>query len=153
MEKTLIIFKPCALQRRLVGELINRLEKKGLLLIGMKMIKLTDKILDEHYSHLIDKPYFQQIKDSMMKSPVIVSCWKGVNAIAVVRSLVGSTNGREASPGTIRGDYCMSVQENIIHASDSVETAKSEIERFFHPNELFSYNDLLLSNLYADNEI
>ena len=152
MERTLVILKPCAIQRGLAGEIINRLERKGLILIGMKMVWLTDEILSEHYSHLTEKPFFQRVKDSMRVSPVIVCCWEGVDAVNVIRTLTGSTNGRIAAPGTIRGDYSMSMQENIVHASDSLETAKIELKRFFNENELYDYQSLLLPSLYASDE-
>jgi nucleoside-diphosphate kinase len=153
MEKTLVIFKPCTIQRGLVGEIISRFEKKGLLLAGMKMAWLSDEILSEHYAHLKDKPFFQRVKDSMRTCPVIVACWIGVDAVAVVRSLVGTTNGRSAQPGTIRGDFSVSVQENVVHASDSIETADVEVKRFFQAHELFEYKLSLLSNLYSNDEI
>jgi len=151
-EKTLVILKPGTIQRALIGEVVNRFEKKGLLLVGMKMMWLTDEILNEHYAHLKDKPFFQRIKDAMTSSPVIVCCWKGRDAVRVVRLITGSTNGREALPGTIRGDYSMSMQENIVHASDSPETAEIEIKRFFNAEELFDYDSVLMSNLYANDE-
>ena len=119
MEKTLVILKPCTLQRALVGEITSRFERKGLRLAGMKMVQLTDEVLSEHYAHLSSKPFFQRVKDSMMACPAIVCCFEGVDAIQVVRTLTGPTNGRLAAPGTIRGDYSMSFQENIVHASDS----------------------------------
>lgn len=153
MERTLVIIKPSAVERALTGEIITRFEKKGLILIGMKMMWLTDKILSEHYAHLSSKPFFQRVKDSMRVCPVIVCCLKGLDAVSVVRSTVGATNGRLAQPGTIRGDFSMSVQENIVHASDSVSIAETEIERFFTEGELFDYTPLLLSNLYAEDEI
>ena len=153
LEKTLVILKPSAVQRGLIGEIVRRFERKGLLLIGMKMIWLDDKILSEHYAHLKDKPFFQRVKDSMKVCPVIVCCWKGKDAVQVVRTLTGVTNSREASPGTIRGDFSMSMQENIIHTSDSLETATVELQRFFNENELFDYNVSLISNLYANDEI
>ncbi|MCW1734322.1 nucleoside-diphosphate kinase [Anaerorudis cellulosivorans] len=152
MQKTLVILKPSAIQRGLVGEVISRFEKKGLQLIGMKMIYLTDEILEEHYAHLKDKPFFQRIKESMKVSPVIVLALKGVDAVEVVRKMAGITNGREAQPGTIRGDYSMSVQENIVHASDSPETAQTELERFFSTTELFNYPQLMHPNIYANDE-
>ena len=130
MEQTLVLLKPCTLQRALVGEIINRFERKGLRLAGMKMMQLTDSILNEHYAHLSGKPFFQILKDSMMSTPVIACCLEGIDAVHVVRSMTGSTNGRNADPGTIRGDYCMSNQQNIVHASDSLETAAIEIKRF-----------------------
>lgn len=152
MEKTLVILKPCTVQRGLIGEIIARFEKKGLRLAGMKMTWLTEEILNVHYAHLKEKPFFQRIKDAMMICPVIVCCWEGVDAVHVVRTLTGSTNGRNAAPGTIRGDYSMSVQENIVHASDSIETAETELNRFFSKEELFEYRQLQLPSLYANDE-
>lgn len=118
------------MQRALAGEIISVFEKKGLQICGMKMIQLTDEVLNEHYAHLSSKPFFQGIKDSMMATPVVALCLKGVDAVAVVRALAGPTNGRNAAPGTIRGTYCMSFQENIVHTSDSPETAAVELKRF-----------------------
>lgn len=152
MEKTLVILKPCTVQRGLIGEIISRFEKKGLILAGMKMTWLTDEILSEHYAHLKDRPFFQRVKDAMDVCPVIVCCWKGVDAVQVVRNLAGATNGRNAAPGTIRGDYSMSVQENIVHASDSQETAVIELKRFFKEDELFDYETKNLLSLYANDE-
>ncbi|KAA6318628.1 Nucleoside diphosphate kinase [termite gut metagenome] len=144
--------KPGTLQRALVGEIIQRFERKGLRLAGIKMMQLTDELLSEHYSHLSTKPFFQRVKDSMMKSPVIVCCLEGVEAIQTIRLLAEVTNGRQAAPGTIRGDYSMSFQENIIHASDSQETAIVEVNRFFKPEELFDYKQASLNYLYACDE-
>lgn len=153
MEKTLVIIKPSALQRALTGEVVKRFEQKGLRLAGIKMMQLDDKILDEHYAHLADRPFFQRIKDSMMITPVIVTCWEGKDAVKVVRAMTGSTNGRDAVPGTIRGDFSLSVQENIVHTSDSVDTAVVELARFFSDDEIFTYNYQLLPFLYANDEI
>ena len=153
MEKTLIILKPGTVQRALIGEVIQRFERKGLQLCGMKMMQLSDELLNEHYAHLSHLPFFQRIKNSMMAAPVIVCCLQGKDAIQVVRNIVGATNGREALPGTIRGDYSMSIQENIVHASDAPETAEIELKRFFQTNELFDYPLNQSSSLYADNEI
>lgn len=152
MEKTLVILKPCTVERGLIGEIISRFEKKGLYLAGMKMTWLTDEILSEHYAHLKDRSFFQRIKDAMSGCPVIVCCWEGVDAIQVVRTLAGATNGRNAAPGTIRGDYSMSVQENIVHASDSPETAAIELKRFFLDSEIFEYKPNNLLSLYANDE-
>lgn len=152
MEQTLVLLKPCTLQRALVGEIINRFERKGLRLAGMKMMQLTDSILNEHYAHLSGKPFFQILKDSMMSTPVIACCLEGIDAVRVVRSMTGSTNGRNADPGTIRGDYCMSNQQNIVHASDSLETAAIEIKRFFRPEEIFDYESSNRNYLYALDE-
>lgn len=152
MEKTLVILKPGTLQRALVGEILQRFERKGLRLAGMKMVQLTDSLLSEHYAHLSTKPFFQRVKDSMMAAPVIVCCFEGVDAIQTVRNLAGPTNGRIAAPGTIRGDYSMSFQENIIHASDSSEAANTELKRFFKPEEIFHYKQAVFDYLYANDE-
>lgn len=152
MEKTLVILKPCTLQRGLIGEIISRFEKKGLKLAGLKMVQLTDEILSEHYAHLAERPFFQRVKDAMAVTPVIVCCWEGVDAVRVVRTMTGVTNGRQAAPGTIRGDYSMSGQENITHASDSPETAATELARFFKKDELFDYTWLLTPGIYANDE-
>lgn len=153
MEKTLVILKPSAIQRSLMGEVISRFERKGLRLAGMKMMQLDNSILDEHYAHLKGKPFFQRVKDSMMSSPVVVQCWEGIDAARVVRNLIGITNGRDAQAGTIRGDFSVSAQENIVHASDSTESAKIELKRFFTDNEIFEYKLLALPNLYSSDEI
>lgn len=152
MEQTLVILKPSAVGRGIMGEIINRFERKGLIIAGMKMIQLTDKILEEHYAHLVDRPFFPRIKASMMSTPVVVMCVKGVDAVQVVRAMTGVTNGRNANPGTIRGDYSMSGQENIVHASDSVENAKIELDRFFKAEEIFDYTPTRINYLYASDE-
>ncbi len=152
IERTLVILKPCTVQRALCGEILHRFERKGLWFVGIKMVWLTDEILDEHYAHLSSKPFFQRVKDSMKMSPVIVCCLEGVDAIHTVRTLAGPTNGRVAAPGTIRGDYSMSYQENIVHASDSPETAVDEIKRFFKPEEIFDYKQVSFDYLYANDE-
>ena len=152
LEKTLVILKPCTIQRALIGEVINRFERKGLRLCGMKMVQLTDEVLSEHYAHLSEKPFFQRVKDAMMTAPVIALCLEGVDAIAAVRAFAGPTNGRLAAPGTIRGSYCMSFQENIVHASDSAETAEVELKRFFRPEEIFEWKQAYFDFLYANDE-
>ena len=151
MEKTLVLLKPCTLQRGLVGEVINRFEKRGLRLAGMKMMQLTDAILDEHYAR--EQSFFRSLKDSMMSTPVIACCFEGIEAVNVVRAMAGATNGRNALPGTIRGDYCMSNQQNIVHTSDSLENAKIELARFFKPEEIFEYESSNLGYLYALDEL
>lgn len=149
MEKTLILLKPCTVQRRLMGEILNRFERKGLRIVGMKMMQLDDKILAEHYAHLVDKPFFPFLTAAMKAAPVVALCAEGVDAVAVVRQLTGATNGRKALPGTIRGDYAVSGQENVVHASDSPENAEIEIKRFFRPEEIFEYADPLRPFLYS----
>ena len=152
MERTLVLLKPSTIQRQLCGEIISRFEKKGLRIAGMKMMQLDDKILEAHYAHLVGNPFFPALKASMMKTPVVAMCLEGVDAIAVVRFITGYTNGRKADPGTIRGDYCMSNQQNIVHASDSPEAAEAELARFFKPEEIYNLGDLNLDRLYAIDE-
>ena len=152
MERTLIILKPAALQRGIVGEILSRFEHKGLYFVGMKMMQLDDAILNVHYGHLKEKSFFGDVKAAMSVSPVIVVCLEGVEAVRVVRTMVGVTNGRNADPGTIRGDYSMSVEQYVIHASDSIETAQVEIKRFFKDEELFEARRSNRSFYYAKYE-
>lgn len=153
MEKTLVILKPSCLQRGLVGEVTKRFEQKGLRLAGMKMCQLTDEQMSEHYAQHAGKPFFQQLKDAMMVTPVIVCCYEGVGAVEVVRQMAGATSGRKAAPGTIRGDLSMSFQENIVHTSDSLETAQVELKRFFRDDEIFDYEQPHFQFLYAADEL
>jgi len=152
MQVTLIILKPSAVQRGILGEVITRFERKGIQIVGMKMVRLTDETLEEHYAHLLNKPFYGRIKNSMQAGPVVVMALKGIDVVNVVRKLAGVTNGREAEPGTIRGDYSMSVQENIVHASDSPETAAAELKRFF-PTEKFMMMSPSYSLFYANDEL
>ena len=152
MERTLVLIKPDAMQRDLVGELIQRFERKGLKLVGIKMMALPDELLDEHYSHLVGRDFFAEIKTFMRSTPIIACCWEGVDCVNTVRTMCGITKAREAAPGTIRGDFAMSVQANLVHASDSLETAGAEIERFFNADELFEYEDVLNPFIYNSRE-
>ena len=142
IQRTLILIKPDALQRDLVGEIVHRFERKGLKIIGMKMIQLRDAVLDTHYAHIADKPFYADVKQFMMSSPVIAMALEGVEAVSAVRILLGPTKGYEADAGSIRGDLSIAVASNLVHASDSVENAEAEIERFFDVNELFKYTKI-----------
>ncbi len=152
MEQTLVILKPSAIHRALIGKIINRFQEKGLIITGMKMMKLDEPILREHYAHLVDKPFFPSLLESMMATPVIVLCLEGKDCVEVVRLMTGATNGRKALPGTIRGDFAMSGQENIVHASDSVENGQIELARFFKPEEIFKYTPSDIRFFYAPDE-
>ena len=152
MERTLVLIKPDAIQRDLVGEIIRIFESKGLKLVGIKMMALSDELLNEHYSHLAGRNFFAEIKTFMRSTPVIACCWEGTECVNTVRMMCGITKAREAAPGTIRGDYAMSVQANLVHASDSVETAQVEVPRFFKPEELFEYEDVLTPFIYSSRE-
>jgi nucleoside-diphosphate kinase len=152
MEKTLVLLKPSCVQRQLIGEIVARFERRGLRIAGMKMMQLSDEILREHYAHLVDKPFFPSLAASMQASPVVAMAISGVEAVQVVRTMTGATNGRAAAPGTIRGDYSMSNQQNIVHASDSVENAAIELKRFFRPEEIFGYESGAVKFIYGDGE-
>jgi len=152
-ERTLVIIKPDALQRNLLGEIIHRFERKGLKIVGLKMVQLEDVILDEHYAHHKDKPFFESLKKFMKSSPVVLLVLEGLEAVKVVRQICGATCGREADMGTIRGDFSMSTQTNIVHASDSLETAEKEIKRFFKEDELFDYQKIDFPYLYSEDEV
>lgn len=153
MEQTLVILKPSAVARGIMGEILTRIERKGLVITGLKMMRLDEAILRDHYAHLVDRPFFPSIVESMTATPVVVMCLEGVDVVAVFRKMVGVTNGRNAEPGTLRGDFCMSGQANIIHASDSVENAQIEIKRFFKPEEIFHYTPANISFLYSADEV
>lgn len=153
MERTLVILKPGCVERNLIGEVIGRIEKRGLIICGMKMMQLDEPLLREHYAHLVDKPFFPDIVKAMTACPVVVMCLQGVDVVSVFRTMTGVTNGRKAEPGTIRGDLSMSGSLNIIHASDSVENAKIEVARFFKPEELFDYKPANLTFVYGPEEL
>jgi len=151
-ERTLIIIKPDALQRNLLGEIIARFERKGLKIIGLKMISMDDVLLEKHYSHHKNKPFFKSLKKYMESSPVIMMVLEGLEVINAVRLITGITKGREADAGTIRGDFAMSSQCNIIHASDSSDNAEKEIYRFFNNDELFNYTKIDFGYIYGEEE-
>ena len=146
LERTLVLLKPCTMERGLMGEIINRFEKKGLRIAGMKMMQLDDAILREHYAHIIDlviddKPLFPTLSYFMQTSPVVALVLSGPGVITRVRSILGPTNSMKADKGTIRGDYGTNSMLNICHASDSPESAEVEIKRFFKPEEIFDNVD------------
>ena len=151
-EKSLIIIKPDAMQRSLAGEIISRFEKKGLKIIGIKMMSLEDAILEEHYAHIKDKPFFPGIRDFMKSSPAIVMALEGINAVSAIRLIVGPTKAWEANAGTIRGDFSLSTQSNIVHASDSVENGEIEVKRFFSKEEIFEYQKIDADFIYAEHK-
>ncbi len=151
-EKTLIIFKPDAVQRNLVGEIMNRFEKKGLKIIGIKMMSIEDATLEEHYAHIKDKPFFPGIRNFMKSCPVIVMALEGINSVSAIRLIVGPTKAWEANAGTIRGDFSLSTQSNIVHASESVEAGEIEVKRFFADNEIFDYQKIDSDFIYAEHK-
>ncbi len=149
-ERSLIIIKPDAIQRSLVGEIITRFERKGLKIVGMKMMHLGDVLVEEHYAHIKDKPFFPRIKRFMTSAPVIVMAVAGLKAVGSIRLIVGITKGYEADAGTIRGDFSLSMQSNVVHASDSVENGKLEIKRFFKDDEIVEYEKVDTQFIFSD---
>lgn len=153
VQESVVLVKPDGLQRGLLGEIIARFERKGLKLAGLKMMVLTDEILDEWYSHHKDKGFFAELKNFMKSAPIIAMLWQGIDAVAVVRKLVGSTSGREAEAGSIRGDFSISQQLNLIHASDAVETAGKEKKLLFNNDEVISWQGVGECLHYSKDEL
>ncbi len=151
-DRTLILIKPDGIQRGLIGEAIARLEKKGLKIVGMKMVHIDKALAKDHYSHLTSKPFYPDLEKFITSYPVVAMVVEGKEAVEVVRLIVGPTNATKAEGGTIRGDFSNSTSRNIIHASDSKETAEKEIKRFFKKDELFDYKLVLNEFLYAGDE-
>lgn len=139
MERTLIIVKPEGVQRGLIGNVITRLEQRGLKFVGLKLIHITPELAERHYGVHKGKPFFNGLVKHITSSPVVVGVVEGPKAISVVRATMGATNASEALPGTIRGDYALEIGFNIIHGSDAPETAEFEINLFFRPEELVEY--------------
>jgi len=139
LETTLVLFKPDALQKRIVGQVTSRFEAAGLKIRGVKMFQFGDELLREHYAHIALKPFFPEVQTFMQQTPVIALALEGVNAVASVRDLLGPTDSKKAAKGTIRGDFGVDVMVNVCHASDSAETASVELKRFFRPDELLNY--------------
>jgi len=152
MERTLVLIKPDALQRGLVGKIITRFEEKGLKMVGCKMMSLDEALLREHYAHIADKPFFPGVSQFMKSSPVLAMCFEGLEAVEAVRLITGVTKARQADGGTIRGDFAMSVSCNVIHTSDSLETAEKEVPRFFKADELHEYYKSEYEHVYNEEE-
>jgi nucleoside-diphosphate kinase len=138
-ERSLILLKPDTVTKKHCGTVIDRFEKAGFRIAGAKMMHLSQEILADHYSHVADKPFFPNIVEFMQSSPVIALVLEGDDAIAEIRGMLGPTNSQEAEAGTIRGDFGTDMMVNVCHASDSVENAEIEVNRFFDPSEVFEY--------------
>ena len=150
MERSVVLVKPDGVQRALIGEIIHRFERKGLKLVGLKMISLKDALLDEWYAHHKDKPFFGGLKAYMKSYPVVAMLWEGKESVVTIRKMIGVTLARAAEPGTIRGDFAMSQQYNLIHASESVEIAKKEEKLMFVPSEIFPWEKLDVRHVYTE---
>jgi len=152
MQRTLILFKPDAVQRRLAGKLLTRLEDKGLKIVGLKMLKVTKELSAKHYAEHVSKPFYPLLEEFITSGPVVALVAEGPKAVQVVRTMMGPTNGGEAAPGTIRGDYGVSRQMNLMHGSDSPEAAEKEIAVYFKPEELCDYTTTLAGWVCANDE-
>lgn len=152
MQRTVVLIKPDGLQRGLIGSIMDRFERKGLKLIGLKMMRLTDELLDTWYAHHKDKPFFKDLKGFMTWTPVVAMVWEGQEAVSAVRKIVGVTKGWDAEAGSIRGDYGMSGSQNLIHASDEAGNAEREIDLIFDQDELFTYESVAEQLIYSESE-
>lgn len=151
-ERTLLLLKSDSVQRGLIGRILERFEVKGFKIVGLKMIKISPALAKEHYAHLVSKPFYPDLEKFMTENPVVAVVVEGKEAVEVIRNIVGPTNASKAPAGTIRGDFSNSTSRNIIHASDSKETAVKEVARFFKNEELFNYKLITESFLYASDE-
>jgi len=139
MERTFIMVKPDGVQRGLIGEVVARLERKGFRLVAAKLMRIRRELAEQHYAEHRHKPFFEELVDFITSGPVFASVWEGERVIALSRALIGKTNILEAEPGTIRGDFALRTDRNIVHGSDSPESAEREIALFFRPEELLEY--------------
>lgn len=139
MQQTLILFKPDCVQRRLVGTIIQRFEQKGLRLVGLKLVQASRELAEKHYAVHKGKPFYDSLLKFLTAGPTVALVWEGREAVTVARTLMGPTDGVKAAPATIRGDFALSVQNNLVHGSDSPENAAAEIALWFKPEELVSY--------------
>ena len=140
MEQTLVLVKPDGVQRGLIGEIIGRLEMRGLKLVGMKLLQVDEGLAHRHYGEHVDRPFFPGLVSFITSGPAVAMAWEANNAVEIVRSTMGPTNPAGAAPGTIRGDLGVDIGRNLIHGSDSPESAQRELALFFQPGELLSYN-------------
>ncbi|MBR0613575.1 nucleoside-diphosphate kinase [Bacillus sp. FSL P4-0322] len=148
MDKTFLMVKPDGVERQLIGDIVSRFEKKGLQLVGAKLMSITKEVAETHYGEHKEKPFFGELVDFITSGPVFAMVWQGEQVVDVTRQIIGKTNPKEALPGTIRGDYGLTVGKNIIHGSDSPESAEREINLFFKQEELTSWDQTISSWIY-----
>ena len=153
IEKTLVLLKPDAVQRQIMGKVITRFEDAGLKFVAMKMKWVDPEFSKKHYSAHTEKPFYPGLEKMITEGPVLALVIEGLHAVELVRKIVGPTEPKSASPGTIRGDLAMSVSNNVIHCSDSLDNAKIEVERFFNKEDLFDYDKSEWAHVYALDEI
>ncbi|WP_342525717.1 nucleoside-diphosphate kinase [Chryseomicrobium sp. FSL W7-1435] len=139
MEKTFLMVKPDGVQRNLIGEIVGRFEKKGFQLVGAKLMQIPTELAKEHYGEHKERPFFGELVEFITSGPVFAMVWEGENAISTARLMMGATNPKDSAPGTVRGDFAVTVGKNIIHGSDSAESAEREIGLFFKQEELVTY--------------
>jgi nucleoside-diphosphate kinase len=152
MERTLVLLKPDCVQRRLMGRVLARLEDKGLQIVGMKMLQVTPQLARRHYAEHVDKPFYSGLERYVTGAPVVAMVVQGLEAIRIVRETLGATSGLKATPGTIRGDFSLSRQMNLAHASDGPEAAKREIELYFETEEICDYEPTISRWMKAEDE-
>lgn len=148
MEKTFLMVKPDGVQRNLIGEIVARFEKKGFQLVGAKLMNISTELAEKHYGEHKERPFFGELVEFITSGPVFAMVWQGENVIATARQMMGATNPGEAAPGTIRGDFGLTVGKNVIHGSDSLQSAEREIGLFFHENELVDYTKRMNDWIY-----
>jgi len=139
MERTLVLVKPDGVQRGLVGEVISRLERRGLKLVGMKLVQLDESLAQRHYGEHVGRPFFPGLVEFITSSPLVAMVWEAENVVEIVRNTIGQTDPKNSSPGTIRGDLAVTIGRNLVHGSDSVASAQREIGLFFKPEEILDY--------------
>ncbi len=152
MERSLILLKPDCVQRRLIGTMISRFEQKAINIVAMKLMQVTPDLAKQHYAEHVEKPFYPGLESFITGAPVVAMVLEGLDVIRVVREMLGATNGLQAAPGTIRGDYSSSRQMNLVHASDGAEAAAREISLYFSDDEICSYEPCLKPWLRADDE-
>ncbi len=151
-ERTLVLLKPDCVQRRLMGRILTRFEDKGLNPIALKLLRVTPELSKQHYAEHVSKPFYPSLEEFITSAPIVAMVLEGLEAIRVVRDMLGATNGLKAAAGTIRGDFSSSRQMNLVHASDGPEAAAREIALYFADNELHPYSPVLIDSFRAPDE-
>ncbi len=152
MQRSLVLLKPDCVQRKLMGQMISRFEAKGLRIVAMKMLRITPELSKQHYAEHVSKPFYPGLEAFVTSAPVVAMAIEGLEAITVIRNLLGATSGLKAAPGTIRGDFSCSRQMNLVHASDGEEAAARELELYFDPADFCDYEPILTPVIQADDE-
>jgi len=152
MQRSLVLLKPDCVQRKLIGEVIARFEAKGLRIVAMKMIRVSPELSKKHYAEHVSKPFYPGLEAFIVSAPIVAMAVEGLEAITVIRNMLGATSGLKAAPGTIRGDYSCSRQMNLVHASDSEDSATRELDLYFDPTDFCDYDPMLTPMIQADDE-